>query len=84
MGTETLHLHTVVDQDGGAILDVEQGQITTLNSTGAFVWQALQRGEAVESIVRTIIRETGEAALTVECDVRGFVQSLREKNLLRQ
>ena len=84
MGAETPQFHTVIDQDGAAILDIDRGQITTLNASGAFVWQALQRGDAIESIVRTMSRETGEAALTVECDVRGFVQSLREKNLLRQ
>ena len=84
MGAETSQLHTVVDRDGAVILDIDRGQITTLNASGAFVWQALQRGDEIESIVRTISHETGEAALTVEHDVRGFVQSLSEKNLLRQ
>ena len=84
MSGETPQLHAVIDQDGAAILDIDRGQITTLNATGAFVWQAIERGDAIESIVRTISRETGEPALTVEYDVRGFVQSLREKNLLRR
>ena len=82
MGATTSQLHTVVDQDGGAILDIGHGQITTLNPSGAFVWQALQRGESVESIVAGISLDSGEAALTVERDVRGFIQSLRESNLL--
>jgi hypothetical protein len=82
MGAEIPHLHTVVDQDGGAILDIERGQITTLNSHGTFVWQALQSGEEVESIVAKISLESGEATLTVERDVRRFIESLKENRLL--
>jgi hypothetical protein len=82
MGAEIPRLHTVVDQDVGAILDIERGQITTLNSHGTFVWQALQRGEEVESIVAKISLDSGEATLTVERDVRRFLESLKESRLL--
>lgn len=82
MGAETPQLHTVIDRDGGTILDIDQGQITTLNPTGAFVWQALKRGEAVESIVAGISLDSGEPAPTVDRDVRGFIETLRANNLL--
>jgi hypothetical protein len=82
MTSRNPQLRTVVDQDGAVILDIRRGQITTLNATGALVWQALERGEDVESIVAEISRESGEAALTVEGDVRGFIQSLNEIDLL--
>jgi hypothetical protein len=82
MGATTPQLHTVVDQDGGAILDIERGSIFTLNSTGAYVWQRLKRGESIETIVGNLARESGEETFVVERDVREFVESLTEQHLL--
>lgn len=82
MTIENPHLHTVVDQDGAAILDVERGLISTLNPTGAAVWQGLKRGDALETIVANLARQTGEEALTVERDVRDFIETLKENHLL--
>ncbi|NYF91384.1 PqqD family protein [Tunturiibacter empetritectus] len=76
------HIHTVTDQDGAAILDIEHGTVTTLNSTGAFVWQRLERGEGLQIIAASLSRDTGEDVLTVERDVREFVESLKQNNLL--
>jgi hypothetical protein len=82
MATDNTHLRAVVDQDGAAILDIEQGLISMLNTTGAYVWQGLQRGDALETIIANLARETGEDALIVERDVREFVETLMEKHLL--
>jgi hypothetical protein len=76
------HIHTVADSDGAAILDVDHGSISTLNSTGAFVWQGLQCGETVSAIVTQLARETGEAPATVERDVLDFVENLTKQHLL--
>jgi Coenzyme PQQ synthesis protein D (PqqD) len=78
------HLQAVVDQDGAAILDIERGLISTLNGTGAYVWQRLQRGESLETIVADLSRETGQESLVVERDVREFVEDLKRKNLFPQ
>jgi hypothetical protein len=78
----TKHLHTVADQDGAAILDVKQGLISTLNPTGAYVWQGLQRGDSVEAIIRNLARETGEDPTVVGPDVRQFLETLEESRLL--
>lgn len=75
-------LHTVVDADGAAILDVQGGLISTLNATGAFVWQRLERGETREAIVAELARETGEAHITVERDVCDFIEDLTARRLL--
>jgi hypothetical protein len=82
MAFENTALHTVVDQDGAAILDIERGLISTLNPTGAYVWQGLARGETLETIVANLTRETGEDALVVERDVRQFVETLKQSHLL--
>jgi hypothetical protein len=82
MGTENTHLRTVANADGAAILDTAAGRITTLNSTGAFVWKGLERGEDLEAIAASLARETGEQMAEVKRDLREFTDALRERNLL--
>lgn len=81
MDIENSRLRTMANADGAAILDTEAGQITTLNSTGAMVWLALERGEDLDTIAATIARETGEQIEAVKKDVRDFIDALGEKNL---
>jgi hypothetical protein len=81
---ENPHLQSIVDQDGAVILDIERGLISTLNPIGAYVWQGLQRGESLETIIANLARETGEESLIVERDVREFVEDLKQKRLLPQ
>ena len=82
MVTDNSHLRTIVNQDGAAVLDTKLGSISTLNSTGAYVWQGLERGESLETIVANLSRETGEQPEVVGRDVRDFVETLRAQQLL--
>lgn len=82
MANERLHLRTIVNQDGAVILDTKTGAITTLNSTGAFIWQALERGEASETIAANLADETGERVDSLKRDVREFMDALKEQKLL--
>jgi hypothetical protein len=50
-------LRTVSNQDGAAVLDVSRNQITTLNSTGSFIWDKLQQGRSVEQVIQDIAIE---------------------------
>ncbi|MGD0941455.1 MAG: PqqD family protein [Terracidiphilus sp.] len=75
-------LRTVTNQDGAAILDVPRHQITTLNSTGGFIWQRLQQGLSVEQVIRDLATETDTDPATVEKDVHSFLEQLRSKQLL--
>jgi hypothetical protein len=84
MADGNAQLKTIVNQDGAAILDATRGTISTLNSTGAYIWRALEVGEAVEDIVATLGRETGERPDTIRLDVDNFIAALREHNLLPQ
>jgi hypothetical protein len=81
-GRENSHLRTVINLDGAAILDTEAGRISTLNSTGAQVWAALERGESIETIAAELARETGEQIEAVKQDLRDFVAALKKQNLL--
>jgi Coenzyme PQQ synthesis protein D (PqqD) len=82
MRSEHLHLRTIVNDDGAAILHSTAGTITTLNSTGAFVWEGLQRGEDVETIAQNLARETGEATGVIRKDLLQFLDAMKEEKLL--
>jgi hypothetical protein len=82
MRTEPSRPQTIVNQDGAAILNSTTGTVVVLNSTGAFVWQALERGEDPVTIARELARETGMQVEPLERDVRQFVQDLRDRQLL--
>ena len=82
MTNERSHLRTVMNQDGAVILDTKLGKISTLNTTGGRIWQALERGETVEMIAASLAGETGERMDAVERDVRGFVEALKDAQLL--
>jgi len=81
MGLEKTPLRTLANEDGAAILDARSGQITTLNTTGAFVWQALQRGDSTDAIVSNLARDTGEDLSTVKEGVAAFLTELAEHHL---
>ena len=76
------HLRAIANQDGAVILDTKAGRITTLNSTGAFVWQSLKSGEGIETIAERLVRETGEPMEVVREDVADFIEALKEQDLL--
>lgn len=77
------NLRSIVNDDGAVILDIEHDSISTLNPTGAYVWQGLQRGEPLETIIANLARDTGEEPLLVERDVRWFIQELKQQRLLQ-
>ena len=75
-------LRTVTNQDGAAILDIPRHQITTLNSTGGFIWQRLEQGLSVEQVIRDLATESNTDPAIVEKDVQSFLEQLRSKQLL--
>jgi hypothetical protein len=76
------HIRSVVSQDGAVILDMPANRMTTLNSTGAYIWARLQEGKAIDSIVAELARDTGQNSAIVEHDVQEFLEKLTEKHLL--
>ena len=75
------HLRSAVSKDGAALLDTDRGTLTTLNETGAFVWQKLERGESEDAIVADLTAATGESIEAVTSDVRGFIAELSAHGL---
>jgi hypothetical protein len=82
MTNENKHLRVAANTDGAVILDTKLGKIAALNPTGAYVWQALERGESIQTMATNLARETGEQAETLGRDIREFIDSLREQQLL--
>ena len=82
MVSDNGRLRAMMNQDGAALLDTQRGTISTLNRTGAYIWQAAQRGDPAETIAAKLARETGAELQVVVDDVREFIDSLKENNLL--
>jgi hypothetical protein len=72
----------LVNEDGAAILDTKLGTICTLNVTGAYVWEALQRGQCPTAIARQLSEDTGEPSDRVEREVDAFIEVLKHQGLL--
>ena len=82
MASQNAHLRAIVNQDGAAILDTRAGTMSTLNTSGAYVWQALERGEDLETIAMGLARGTGEEVDAVRKDVQDFIDALEKHDLL--
>jgi hypothetical protein len=59
MITVVPHIRSIVDHDGAVILDIPRNAMTTLDSTGAYVWERLQRGLQLGAIVAELAHDTG-------------------------
>jgi hypothetical protein len=82
MSSSRPHFRTVVNQDGAAILDVSRNRITTLNSTGGFIWDRLQQGGTVEQAIHDLAVASNTDPIIVERDVRSFLEQLKSEHLL--
>jgi hypothetical protein len=82
MSSSLPRLRTVVNQDGAAILDVSRNQITTLNSTGGFVWDKLQQGRTVDQVIEDLAIESNTEPAVVERGLRAFLEQLKSERLL--
>jgi hypothetical protein len=83
MITVAPHLRSIVDHDGAVILDIPRNTMTTLDCTGAYVWERLQRGLEVDAIVRELARDTGAEESVVAKDVESFMEQLKSNRLVR-
>lgn len=77
------HLRTVINQDGGVILDVRQGTIFRCNATAAAILELLAKGYDEEQITIEFSRLCEISRLCAQADVRGFLASLASRGLLR-
>jgi hypothetical protein len=75
-------LKCVISEHGAAILNASSNQIFTLNQTGAFVWERIQKGATVDEIAAELMELTGAEKAVVEPGVRVFLLSLEFERLI--
>jgi hypothetical protein len=76
------HVRSIVDHDGAVILDMPRNAMTTVDSTGGYIWERLQRGLQVDAIVAELSRDTGADELMVARDVEEFMEQLKSRHLI--
>jgi len=76
------HLRSIVDHDGAVILDIPRNRMTTLNPTGAYIWQRLIEGMDIDSIIAELARETKAEETAVANDVSAFMEDLKSRHLV--
>jgi hypothetical protein len=72
------------NQDGAIVLDVRQGQIFHLNFVGSLILGLIKSGSAESAIVDQISREFNVSQDLAENDVREFLQSLKQCQLVEE
>lgn len=76
------NLRYATNRDGAVILDVSNNAITPLNSTGAYIWQRLERGMLLDDIITELARETDTDREIVAADVGRFMENLKSQRLV--
>jgi hypothetical protein len=75
-------LRSLVTPDGAVILDAKRNVVITLNTIGGYIWERLQNGKSVDSIVHDLVQDTGTDVTTAERDVHEFIEDLTTKRLI--
>ncbi|MDE1161205.1 MAG: PqqD family protein [Acidobacteriaceae bacterium] len=82
MSNRYTHIRSVINSDGAALFDLKRGTLTTLNPTGALLWQGLERGDDEDKLVALLAQDTQLSTEDIRTDVRAFVRQLREQSLI--
>lgn len=80
----------VLKEIAGSFIVVSVGErvkefngVITLNETGVLLWKKLEAGATEEELVKAILSEYEVDEATAKADVSGFVNKLKEANLLK-
>jgi hypothetical protein len=65
-------------------LDVRRNEYLAVNATGVEVWTALADGALRSELIERLARRFGIDAERAERDLDGFIDSLRERDLLEE
>ncbi len=71
------------NEDGGIVLDIDQGQMFRLNPVGALILELLGKGRPETEIAKELASQYGISEETALADVREFLTSLQEHKLVR-
>jgi hypothetical protein len=82
MVTVSSNVRSIVDHDGAVILDIPRNAMLTLDATGAYVWERLQRGFQIDAIISELARDTGADEAMIARDVAAFMDQLKSRHLV--
>ena len=71
-------------QDGAIVLDIEHGQMFSLNLVGSRILELLENGSTNTEIVTTICQEFKADRSVVENDLHEFINSLNTHTILTE
>lgn len=77
------NIRTMINQDGGILMDIEQGIMISLNASASQVWKKLQQNIPPDQIVGEISVEFEISRETAKRDVQEFLDCLRKHALLK-
>jgi Coenzyme PQQ synthesis protein D (PqqD) len=76
------NIRTQMTMDGGVVLDLHRGKMFQINPTGAAILNLLAHGSTEEQIIEEICRNFSAEPEVATTDVRAFLASLAELQLL--
>jgi len=76
------NVRTMINQDGGILLDIEQDRMISLNLVGSRIWQKLTTNLSHEEIAEEISAEFSIPIDQARDDVKEFVAELCRNNLV--
>lgn len=68
--------------EGGVILNVENGDYFRVNRTGRLIWEMIETGTDRESLTNDLVERYGLPSDTAAADVDEFLAELRKRSLL--
>lgn len=72
----------VSTEDSLVVLDLRTSYYLSLNESGAVLWRRLADGASVSELEDALIDAFGLARAAAQADVRAFVATLRDRELL--
>ena len=72
---------TTIEEDE-VILNLDSGMYYGTNPVGARIWQLVQEPITVQSIIETVATEYAITRSQCEDDIRAFVESLAEEDII--
>lgn len=71
-------------EDGAVVLHIDRGRVFKLNPTGSKVLEMLGSGSSEDEVVDELSREFNECQKVVAGDIRKFIVSLQEHQLIER
>lgn len=75
-------VRSMINQDGGVLLDINQGMMFSLNIVGSKIVEKLQRGLEPSQIIDELSAECAVSRSVVQKDVEEFLECLQKHALV--